>query len=706
MSEKQQASILVVDDTPANLALLENILSKEAYKVRVSPDGALAVRSVQSKAPDLILLDIRMPGMDGYEVCAQLKKNPQTCDIPVIFISALQETDDKIRAFAAGGVDYVTKPFQSEEVLARVKTHLNFQHLQKSLVSRNAQLRSLLSEQERIQHRLEEAAVVFEVSSEGIMLTDAQGVIHRVNPAFTELTGYTLEEVAGQTPRVLKSGHHDQEFYSQLWDKLTTEGCWEGEIWNRRKNGSVYPKWEMITAIRNNQHEIIGYVSQYSDLARRKLTEADIRYRGNYDPLTGLVNRYLLLERFAHAIKEHQRKQRKLSLLFIDLDRFKQLNDAMGYTIGDLLLQQVAKRIQSESREVDTAARLAGDEFVLMLTDQVDQMSSERVASRIIKVLNEPFEVDGYQVQLGACIGIAMFPDDGDNIEVLLRNADLAMFRAKENGRQQLQFFTDSMEKEFLERSRVESELRLAIEREELVMYYQPIIDLQTGKTIGVESLIRWQHPTLGLISPEKFIPIAEDTRLICPIGSWVLETVCRQLAKWHKQGLKLYASVNVSAYQIPQKVSPAWLQQLINEVDLPADRLVLEITESVFVKDVDKVAAWLKQVRALGFRIYLDDFGTGYSSLSYLKNFPVDAVKIDQAFVREVARHGSDQALVRAIVAMSEGLGLQVVAEGIETEEQSNTLRQFNCPYGQGYLFSEPVPAQRLYQFLQKNLK
>ena len=692
MNERAQANILVVDDTPANLALLENILSEEAYNVRVLSDAALAVRSALNNPPDLILLDIRMPGLDGYQVCAQLKADPRTNQIPVIFISALHETADKIKAFEAGGVDYIPKPFQDKEVLARVGAHLHLKLLQQSLRTSNAQLRTLLEEQIRSRQRLEEAAVVFEVSTEGIMLTDAQGKIRRVNPAFTEITGYRDEEVIGQVPQVLKSGRHAPEFYAEMWRKLGSEGYWEGEIWNRHKDGSIYPKWEMITTIRDAEGAIAGYVAQFSDIARRKLTETEIRNRCNYDALTGMASRALLMERIEQAIKEHRRKRRKLSLLIIDLDRFKQINDTLGHNIGDLLLQQAGQRIQREIREIDTAARLGADEFVVMLTELEDQTPSERVACRLLEALDEPLEVEGCEIRIGASIGIALFPDDGDNIEALFRNADLAMYRAKDKGRHQVQFFTDAMGREFLERSRLEAELRLALEREELTVYYQPIMDLRGGTLSGVESLVRWRHPTRGLMTPDKFIPIAEETGLIKPIGTWVMETVCRQLGRWHAQGLPLYASVNVSAHQIPQEVPPEWLLQLLAAEHLPADRLVLEITESVFIKDIEAVAAWLRQIREFGFRVYLDDFGTGYSSLSYLKRFPVDAVKIDQIFVREMARHASDQALVRAIVAMSEGLSLQVVAEGIETEEQIAILREFNCPYGQGFLFSQPV--------------
>lgn len=683
MTDNTPPSIMVVDDTPENLRVLKQILAAEQYEVRPLSNGEMALRAARAEAPDLILLDIMMPGMDGYEVCARLKGDPVTREAPVIFISALHDADDKVRAFSAGGVDYVSKPFQVEEVLARVSTHLRLSAMQRALRQQN--------------ERLQEAAALFEVSSDGIILTDARSVILRVNPAFTEITGYSAGEAIGQTPRMLKSGHHPPEFYARMWRDLLNKGFWEGEIWNRRKNDSFYPQWERITAIRDEQGAVAGYVAQLSDIARRKLTEQEIRNRGNYDALTGLVSRSLLLERLELAIREHRRNGCKLCVLIIGLDRFKQINDAVGHAAGDTLLRQAGDRLKAEIRDIDTAARVGGDEFVLMLIDQTDQTSVERLVRRLLEQLERPFALPAGDADIGASIGISVFPDDGDNADVLLRNAGIAMSRAKESGGRRFRFFTEAMEQELRERYRLEVELKQAAERGELAVYYQPIVDLSSGRPRGVESLLRWHHPTLGAVSPATFIPIAESSDLIHAIGAWVLSTVCRQLRAWQRQGLALYASVNVSARQIPHGLNPAWLRRLTDEMDLTPDQLVLEVTESVFVEDVEPVAEWLRRVRGEDFKVYLDDFGTGYSSLSYLKNFPVDAVKIDQVFVRDMVEQPRDLALVRAIIAMSEGLGLQVVAEGVETEAQRRLLRDLNCAFGQGYLFSKPLPPEEL---------
>jgi diguanylate cyclase (GGDEF)-like protein/PAS domain S-box-containing protein len=683
-------SIMVVDDTPENLRILRRILTVEHYEVRPLPDGEQALRAAHAEVPDLILLDIMMPGLNGYEVCARLKADPRTRDVPVIFISALREAEDKVRAFAAGGVDYVSKPFQVDEVLARVATHLRLNTLQQALRAQNA--------------RLQEAAALFDVSGDGILLTDARGVIGRVNPSFTRITGYAPEEVIGQTPRILSSGHHPPEFYAHFWSELLSKGYWEGEIWNRYKDGSIHPQWETITAIRDERGEITGYMAQFSNIARRDLTEREIRQRGNYDALTGLVNRSLLLERLDLAFKGHRRQGRRLSLLCIGLDRFKRVNETLGYKTGDLLLQQIAARLREEIRDVDTAARIGGDEFVLVLVEQLEATATEHLAWRLLEALTQPFVLPTGSHDIGVSIGIAVFPDDGDEVEVVLRNANIAMSRAKEQGGRQICFFTAAIGREVIARHRLEQDLKLALARRELSLHYQPIVHLESGRPQGFECLLRWCHPEQGPINPAVFIPIAESSGLIQGLGGWAIETACRQLAQWQRQGWSLYASVNVSARQIPDGVSPDWLLQVTRDSGLAPGSLVLEVTESVFATNLAAVTDWLRDVRALGFSVYLDDFGTGYSSLSYLKNFPLDAVKVDRVFVRDMVEQERDRALIRAILAMCQELGLHVVAEGIENYVQRQLLSDLDCTYGQGYLFSRPVPVGEVEDFLKRH--
>lgn len=698
----EAASILVVDDTTTNLDLLETILKMAKYKVQLASKGTVALNLAAQTPPDLILLDISMPDMDGYEVCTKLKANALTAEIPVIFISALDQAQDKVQAFEVGGVDYIPKPFQIEEVLARVNTHLKLQELQNNLLQANNQLRILLDEQVKGRQQLEEAAAVFHVSNDGIILTDSKGIIKRINPAFTKITGYSAKDVIGQTPRILQSGHHSKNFYVTIWETIRDTGFWAGEIWNRRKDGSVYLEWETITAIKDSQNNTLGYVSQFSDIGHHKSTDKNIENYGNYDTLTSLANRTLLLERLTFVINEHRRNSQKLALICIDLDAFKQINDTLGYIAGDLLLQQVAKRISNDLRDIDTAARIVSDEFAVMLTNINQDKYIERKATRLLEILSQPYDLQNQAIKISASIGIAIFPHDGDNPNILLRNANLSVQRAKKRGRKQIQFFTEEMERKFLECSELNTDLNMALQRQELQVHYQPIVFIHNKQLAGFEALLRWQRPNRQMVPPDRFITIAEENGLIEPIGKWTVATVCQQIAIWQSQGRSLYTSVNVSTRQIPKGLPPSYLKSLLAKFQIPPERLILEITESAFVKNIKVVVDWLQEIRNLGIRIYLDDFGTGWASLSYLKHLPVDTLKIDKAFIKEIISH-KDQALVRAILALADGLELSVVAEGIETQEQLNILNMLNCKYGQGYLFSRPLFGLDLEDFLAK---
>ena len=547
-----------------------------------------------------------------------------------------------------------------------------------------------------VEERLREAAPVLEVTTEAIMVTDPQGVIKMVNPAFTEITGYASDEVLGQTPRLLKSGRHDQKFYERLWEEMHRSGHWEGEVWNRRKNGKVYPEWQSISAVYDQAGEVAEYVSVFSDITRRKLTEEEIRYRANFDPLTGLPNRSLLMERLTQAIKQSQREAERVAILFLDLDHFKEINDTLGHAQGDLLLKQAAERLRQCVRDTDTVARQGGDEFVILLHGIAQVSDAELVASKIIAALGEPFDLEGHDAHIGVSIGITLFPDDGGDVMALFRNADLAMYRAKDAGRNTFQFYESAMTEAALARRHLEADLRLALARGEFVLHYQPVLDLASGQVCGAEALIRWNHPERGLVPPGAFIALAEETGLIREMGAWVLEEACRQLAKWRASGLRsLYVAVNLSSRQIPDALTPDGLNGLLSRHGLGPNALVLEITEGVLLADTAKTREWLKGVHDLGYRISLDDFGTGYSSLAYLKRFPVDILKIDQSFVRDMEHDPADRALVEAILAMARSLGLGVVAEGVENEHQLELLRGLSCRYVQGYHLSRPLPAE-----------
>jgi diguanylate cyclase (GGDEF)-like protein/PAS domain S-box-containing protein len=557
------------------------------------------------------------------------------------------------------------------------------------------------AEAERVIH---EAATVFEATGEAIMITDAQGVIKRVNPAFTATTGYAESEAVGQTPRLLKSGRHDARYYEEMWGALLAEGRWEGEIWDRRKNGEIFPIWQTITAVRDEGGKVVEFVALFIDITQRKRSEEEISYRANYDALTGLPNRNLLVERLDQSMKQARREAARVAVMFIDLDFFKQVNDTLGHAVGDRLLQAVAARMRLCVRETDTIARQGGDEFVVLLANIEDTSVASTVADKILAQMAAPFTLDDDEIHIGASIGITLFPDDGRDVETLFRNADLAMYRAKEAGRNNAQFFEVAMTTAAVERRALEADLRGALARGEFVLHYQPVIDLAAGRIVGAEALLRWRHPERGLVGPDRFVPLAEETGLIRDIGAWVFAAGCRQLAAWRDAGHRLTLAVNVSVRQLPEPLSVAHILATLARHGLEPRQIVLEITEGVLLADSPAVQEWFVAAGAAGLQLAIDDFGTGYSSLAYLKRFPVHHVKIDKAFVRDMATDPADRALVEAILAMAHSLGLSVVAEGVETAEQAGLLQTRACRFAQGYLYGRPVGAEEFFALLPKD--
>jgi diguanylate cyclase (GGDEF)-like protein/PAS domain S-box-containing protein len=551
----------------------------------------------------------------------------------------------------------------------------------------------------RADERMREAAKVFEASPEGIVVTDADGAIRAVNPAFSRITGYTAEEVAGKNPRILKSGRHDVVFYRALWQSLSDTGHWEGEIWNRRRNGDVFPVWQSISAVRNGQGDIVEYVAMFSDISRRREAEEELRYRAWHDALTGLPNRGLLDEHLQLALREARRSGTKVAVIFMDLDYFKTVNDTLGHATGDILLCQAAERLGSCVRDIDTLARQGGDEFVVVLQGIRHAQDAARVAAKLIDAMDQPFDLNGQRAHISASAGITLYPDDGGDTQSLYRNADLAMYRAKSAGRNNFQFYEPSMTEKAIRRRELEIELRhaLAADQGQLEVHYQPIIDLGSGRLAGAEALLRWQHPDRGAVAPAKFIPLAEETGLINPLGRWVLERVCRDGAGLAAAGHPLTVSVNLSSRQVHNGLAIEELARMLARHGLPGSALAFEITEGLLLADAESTRVWLNSARELGIRIDLDDFGTGYSSLAYLKRFPIDRVKIDRSFVHDMMADPDSLTLIETILAMARGLRLEVVAEGIELDGQRESLRALGCRYGQGYLLGKPMPLAEL---------
>ncbi|WP_290704837.1 bifunctional diguanylate cyclase/phosphodiesterase [Amphritea sp.] len=549
------------------------------------------------------------------------------------------------------------------------------------------------------------AATVLETATEAVMVTDIDNHIIKVNKAFTTITGYTIDEVLGETPSVLKSGRHDAYFYIEMLKTLQRCGEWEGEIWNRRKNGEIYPEWLTVSAIQNDQGDIGGYVSLFSDITKRKEYEEKIEYQANYDALTGLANRHLLADRFSRAIDRADRKNSRVALLFIDLDRFKQVNDSLGHTFGDKLLQEVSSRLYSHVRKSDTTARLGGDEFAVIFPDVPDIHHVEDSIRNILNNLSKLYKIEGNEVYLSASIGVTVYPDDGITIDDLLRNADSAMYKAKENGRNSFQYYSGEMHKDAEKRRLLENSLRRAVNQNEFVLYYQPIVDSTTKNIVGSEALIRWKSPDMGIVSPAEFIPLAEDTGLILTIGEWVLNEACRQISSILPTCPEdFFVSINVSSYQFKKNNIPLLVGKALERFGLSPNRLVLEITESLMLNDDKCILEQLEELRRMGVGISIDDFGTGYSSLSYLHKYPISTLKIDRAFVNDLTSNKQSRALVTAIIAMSKSLGLKMVAEGIEEEQQAAILSQEGCTFFQGFLFSKPLPFDEFLCFIRES--
>ena len=567
----------------------------------------------------------------------------------------------------------------------------------------NNKLNMTIDNLQKAGEQLQLSAQVFESSRDAITITDAQGTIITVNEAFTTTTGYPMAEAVGRNPRILQSGRHDKEFYRVMWASIQEHGHWQGEIWNKRKNGEIYPEWLKITAVKNPSQDTTNYIAVFSDITGDISAAERIQRLAYYDTLTDLPNRALLSDRLDLAIAHAKRSGYKCAVLFLDMDRFKNINDALGHSIGDQLLKSVATRLKECVREVDTVARMGGDEFVVVLDGAAETGSILSVARKMLHSLSQPYEVEGHNIRATPSIGISVYPEDGTDGESLIMNADSAMYHAKENGRNDFKFFVSDMKTKVTEKLFIESDLRKALEHGQFVLYFQPQVDIRTGHIIGAEALIRWNHPTAGLISPAKFIPIAEESGLIIPLGEWILNEACRQNLAWQKAGLTpISIAVNLSAVQFRQPNLCQLIGRVLSDTGLDPHYLELELTEGLVMSNTDSAIATLNGFKEMGVHISIDDFGTGYSSLSYLKHFPIDYLKIDQSFIRDITANPDDAAITTAIINMAQGLNLRTIAEGVETAEQLKFLRLHSCDVVQGYYFSKPVPATEFADILQ----
>jgi diguanylate cyclase (GGDEF)-like protein/PAS domain S-box-containing protein len=818
---QDKPALLLVDDIPENLHGLATALQDE-YRIMVAANGPKALELVTgAHPPDLVLLDIIMPEMDGYEVCRRIKASPEGSRIPVIFVTVVDSVVDKVQGFSIGAADYITKPFDIDEVRARVRTHLDLSRLQRSLedlvdqrmasvqeaneaLAESKEKYRILAEYspnweywvdphgfylyispaclevsgygpvdfigdpdlmrkiihpedlpiwlghdekvvtpgghhltpfrirardgserwiehvcqpvidvrgrflgtrgtnrdvtERVmaEEQLHLAATVFANTSEAVMITDADNRVLTINPAFSEITGYLYKDMAGREPHLLQCNPLDDETYRDMWASVEASGRWQGEVCSRRADGSDFIAWITVSTIFRDDHAVHRRVILFSDITEKKRADNLIWTQANYDHLTQLPNRRLFNDRLEREIKKAQRDETVIGLLFIDLDRFKEVNETQGHETGDLLLVEAASRIRQSVRDYDTVARLGGDEFMVILSELQGGTDIGRIAQDVIERLSAPFALNGHEHFVSASIGIALYPADGTGISELIKHADQAMYLAKDAGRACFRFFTRALQESAEQRVRLAGELRRALEAGQMEVYYQPIVELDSGRIIKAEALIRWKHATQGFVSPATFIPIAEDTGIIHELGEWVFEQVLGQTLRWRSTlSPDFQVSINISPVQFNsgEQTFRRWIDTL-QAAGLPGSNLVIEITEGLLMGTDPGIRDTLLRFRDAGIGVAIDDFGTGYSSLSYLKKFDIDILKIDQSFTRNLAPEGADFALCEAIVVMAHKLGLKVVAEGVETELQRDLLRQIGCDYAQGFLFSRAVPA------------
>ncbi|HVK57084.1 MAG TPA: EAL domain-containing protein [Burkholderiales bacterium] len=794
-AEPQPHTILIIDDTPTNLAVVVDHLEDHGFRVAVARNGKEGIKRAKFVEPDLILLDVMMPEWDGFETCRRLKATETTKDIPVIFMTALEEATDKIAGFEAGGVDYITKPFQISEVLARINTHLALHNMQVKLAEQNVQmqqeitvrqraesalqharddlevrvvqrtaelshanarLQAEIGERElaqkalqqardelelRVQERTAElseayARIVSEVderkqfeaalrlknravesSINAIVITNCTtpaNLIEYVNPAFERITGYRGEDALGRDIGFLFGDDKEQTGLTEIQTALRENREGRAALRSYRKDGSLFWNDLHIAPVRDEEGTFTHFVCILNDITNARDYEEELKRQASFDNLTGLPNRNLLLDRLAQAVALAQRPSYTVAIVFLDLDRFKLINDTLGHSAGDELLLVVAERLGASLRKSDTVARLGGDEFVLLLPDpaypaasltggpQVDGSSVSSppivgVMKRILASLAEPMELAGQEFTISASAGVSFFPHDGRDPETLLKNADAAMYRAKEIGRNNFQFYHPEMNVRIAEQLSMETSLRHALERNEYTLYYQPKVDIAKRTVSGVEALLRWNCPERGTVMPAAFIPILERTGLINDVGAWVVERALEDQKQWEQAGLPIpRIAVNVSRVQLDEKNFIPSLMSALAKSGNGNPRLDLEITESLMMRNAEANIPKLKAVRAMGIGIAIDDFGTGYSSLSHLGTLPANVLKIDRSFVANITNNPTDRSIVYTVISLAHSLELRVVAEGVETMEQMALLSKFDCDEIQGYVLSKPLPLEQ----------
>jgi diguanylate cyclase (GGDEF)-like protein/PAS domain S-box-containing protein len=693
-----QQTVLIVDDTPANLDVIVSTLEGLEVMVVVARDGEEGLRRAQFVLPDLILLDVMMPGMDGFETCRRLKMNPATREIPVIFMSALSDTPSKLSGFEAGGVDYISKPFQVEEVLARVKTHLSVRAMQLQVAAQNAQLQQAY---EKIGESESRYKLLVESSPDAILVEADNRIVFANRAALKMFRASHPNELSGRSLLTLVAPESRASAAEITQEVLRGKPHRTAEELALRLDGETFAVAITRLALSERRKPALQVVAR--DISEHKRVQERLQYQATHDDLTSLPNRAMFKEVLNIAIHATQRYHQPFALLHVDLDRFKAVNETLGRKAGDVLLQELAWRFVQALRASDVVARLGSDEFIILLHGVPEREQCAVVARKILSLALKPVLLLGQERRVSASIGICLCPDDGADEHTLMKNLGTALYLAKEQGKNNFQFYSKDINAKSLERLTLEASLSHALERNEFVLHYQPKRDLESGQICGVEALLRWRHAELGLVPPLQFIPLAEEAGMGSAIGAWVLRAACLQNMQWQKDGLPpLCISVNVSPRQfLSEDLIPA-IRGALRDSGMNPALLELEITEASVMRDAERAAELLAALRKLEVRVAIDDFGTGYSSVEQLKRFPIDTLKIDRSFVRDIPDDAEGMAVTEAIIGLGKALNLTVLAEGVETAGQEEFLRERGCQQMQGFLFSKALPAEQFAELLR----
>jgi diguanylate cyclase (GGDEF)-like protein/PAS domain S-box-containing protein len=711
---------MVVDDTPSALRLITDLLQREGYHVRPASTGELALRSAFRSVPELILLDVKMPGMDGYEVCRRLKADSRTRDVPVIFLSGLTDSASRVSGLELGAQDFISKPIQAEEVLARVRTHLMLSRamlaldrmctdLEQSVMERSTDLdevstslEQLLTAHGETTRRLLLASDAIESAHDAIIITDTEGTILSANAAAVALTGFSRKELVGSSAAAL---FDTTESGTTARSVLRGHDAarWAGEAWVLRNSGGTAPVWLSLAGFYDPSGAVTHHVAVFSDISRRKAAEARLHYLAEHDDLTGLPNRLLLHDRFVQSVAAAADPDGIVAMLHVDIDQFQTVNETLGHDIGDAYLRALASSISKLLHPTDTLCRLSADEFIILLNAPASVSEVAAIAERIRLRLEAPYDVEGHEVCRSASIGIALYPEDGTDFDDLAGRADTAMHASKETGRNRVLFHIQRMNDELHRRVEMETNLRNGLRNREFFVRYQPQVDLASGRVVGVEALVRWQRPGIGEVLPDEFIAVAEESGMICELGRFVLEHVCHQARTWLDEGISVRMAVNVSPVEIQHGDVDEAVFALLERTGLPAPLLEVEITESSLIDDTNRTSDMIGRLTERGVHLSIDDFLTGYSNFHYLRQFRPAHLKIDRSFVESIARGSEDHAIVCAAIQMANALGIETIAEGIETAEQAQLLREAGCTLGQGYLFARPLTTDDITALLQR---